>query len=299
MKAYLEIARPFSLTASLVPVLLAGALADQAGRFDLVLFVLTLVANLSLQAGTNVVNEIYDVRTGADTPASPRASKALIARRLTVRGAAAFAVLLLALTGAIGLYLVSLRGLPMLVIGLVGIAAGYSYTGPPFAYKYHALGVPVVFLLMGPVMVAGAFLAITGELSATAIAAAIPIGLLVAAILHANDVRDIGEDAAAGVVTLSTLLDRPRATRLYTAMMASAFVVTPILVALRGIPPFGLAALATIPLAVGCVRTMEHAAATGDLSAIARIDQRTAQVHLLFGLALALAITISAAIAAL
>ena len=74
--------------------------------------------------------------------------------------------------------------------------------------EYRALGVPLVFVLMGPLMVVGTFFAVTGTWSATALAASVPVGLLVAAILDGNEWRDINEDSRAGISTLSARIGR-------------------------------------------------------------------------------------------
>lgn len=285
--AWLEIARPFSFTASIVPVLVGTALAYRDGLFDPLLFLATLVASVSLQAGTNVVNEIHDVRTGVDTRESPRASKALVDGRVSLGDARALAAVFFLITIAIGLWLVALRGWPLLVIGVAGVLGGYFYTAPPLQYKYRALGVPLVFVYMGVLMVVGTYYAITGRWSDAALYASLPVGILVAAILHANDVRDIEEDARAGFRTLSILLRRPTAAWLYIAMVLGAFALLAVLVALGGLPRRTLLTLLALPLAAAVAWQMRRAMVTGDLGAIARIDQRTALVHLLFGLLLA------------
>lgn len=291
--AWLEIARPFSFTASIVPVLVGAALAYRDGLFDPLLFLATLVASVSLQAGTNVVNEIHDVRTGVDTKDSPRASKALVEGRVPLGEARALAAAFFLVTIAIGLALVALRGWPLLAIGLAGVLGGYFYTAPPFQYKYRALGVPLVFVYMGVLMVVGAYYAIAGRWSDAALYASLPVGILVAAILHANDVRDVDEDARAGFRTLSILLTRAPAARLYVWMMLGAFLLTGLLVIAGQLPLFALVALLALPGALRATAEMRRAMATGDIGVIARIDQRTAQVHLLFGLLLASGIVLA------
>lgn len=291
--AWLEIARPFSFTASIVPVLVGAALAYRDGLFDPLLFLATLVASVSLQAGTNVVNEIHDVRTGVDTKDSPRASKALVEGRVPLGEARALAAAFFLVTIAIGLALVALRGWPLLAIGLAGVLGGYFYTAPPFQYKYRALGVPLVFVYMGVLMVVGAYYAIAGRWSDAALYASLPVGILVAAILHANDVRDVDEDARAGFRTLSILLTRTPAARLYVWMMLGAFLLTGLLVIAGQLPLFALVALLALPGALRATAEMRRAMATGDIGVIARIDQRTAQVHLLFGLLLASGIVLA------
>ena len=161
-----------------------------------------------LHAGTNIVNEVYDVRKGIDTITAPRASHAIVKGRMNERRRRSSPSSAFGLAVAVGLYLVWLRGPAIIVLGLLGLVGGYGYTAPPFEYKYRALGVPLVFLLMGPLMVEGAYFAVSGEWSMTALVLSIPVGLLVAAILHGNEWRDISEDTRAGISTLSARIGR-------------------------------------------------------------------------------------------
>src|SRR6185437_11317253 len=113
-------------------------------------FTAALAGGVLLQAGTNIVNEIFDVRQGVDTIISPRASHALLKGRLSERAAFAAAAVAFLLAIAVGVALVALRGPAIIGLGVLGLVGGYGYTAPPLQYKYHALGVPLVFLLMGP-----------------------------------------------------------------------------------------------------------------------------------------------------
>lgn len=295
--AWLEISRPFSWTASVVPVLVGSALAWKDGPFSPPIFLAVLVASVTLQAATNVVNELYDVRNQVDTPDSPRASRALVEGRLTDREALWGGLLLFGVVVVIGLVLVALRGLPMLALGLAGVLGGYFYTAPPFQYKYRALGVPLVFLLMGPLMVIGAHYALSGSYSEQAILASLPVGILVAAILHANDVRDVEDDARTGFQTLSTLLGQVTAAHLYVGMIVAAYLVVLALAAARALPIWSLVTLLVLPLALGAARKMERGVhVSGGTVHLARLDQATAQLHLLFGLLLALAFVLQRAL---
>src|SRR5213594_3714078 len=178
-----EIARPFSFTASTVPVAAGGALAAVAGAFDAGLFLAPLVGAVALHVGTNVTNEIYDVRKGVDTIVSPRASHAIVKGRITDRAAYRFAIAAFLVAVLVGLYLVSVRGWPIVALGIVGLIGGYTYTAPPFQYKFGPVGIPLVFLLMGPLMVVGSFYAISGRFDLSAVAASIPVALVVGAYL--------------------------------------------------------------------------------------------------------------------
>jgi len=157
-----EVLRPFAFTASIVPITAGGAIAAVDGAFAWVPFLAALAAGVLLHGGTNIVNEIYDVRQGIDTITSPRASHAIVKGRLTERQAYAVALTAFSLAIGIGLYLTWLRGPAIVALGLIGLVGGYTYTAPPFQYKYRALGLPLVFLLMGPLMTVGSYFAVTG-----------------------------------------------------------------------------------------------------------------------------------------
>jgi 1,4-dihydroxy-2-naphthoate octaprenyltransferase len=277
-----EIVRPFAYTASAVPVAIGGAVAAYDGRFAWLPFLEALIAAVFIHSGTNVINEIYDVRKGIDSITSPRASHALVKGRLTERAAFVVAIASLVIAIAVGLHLVYERGPIMLALGLAGVAGGWGYTAPPLQYKYHALGVPLVFLLMGPLMVVGSYFAVTGGWSAQAVYLSIPVGLLVAAILHGNEWRDISEDRRAGIATLSGSLGREWSHRGYVLLVIGAFVTLGLLSAFELAPPMVMLAVLALPFMVRVIRAAELGA-NGQMRAIARIDLQTARLHFAFG----------------
>jgi 1,4-dihydroxy-2-naphthoate polyprenyltransferase len=288
-----EIVRPFSFTASTVPVATAAALAALNGLFSWPFFLAALLGALLLHIGTNVVNEIYDVRKGIDSITSPRASHALLKGRLTEREAFLLAGLACAGAAAIGLWLILARGWPVAAFGLLGLVGGVGYTAPPFQYKYRALGLPLVFLLMGPLMVVGAYYVITGAFGWSALVASLPVGLLVGAILHGNEWRDISDDARAGIRTFSILAGRRAAHAGYLSLVVGAYIALALAVAFGTLPPLGLLAMLSLPLLVRAIRASELGA-SGQQRAIAMIDLETAQLHAAFGFLLALGLAMAA-----
>ena len=287
-----EVLRPFAFTASIVPVAAGGALAWADGRFDLGLFLLALAGGVLLHSGTNIVNEVYDVRQGVDTITSPRASHAILKGRISERDALRVAYACFALAALIGLALIAVRGWPIAVLGAAGLVCGYFYTAPPFQLKYRALGVPLVFVLMGPLMTVGAYYAVAGTWSWTALALSIPVGLLVAAILHGNEWRDISEDARAGIVTLSTRFGKDAAHVGYLALILGAYVALGVGVALAILPPTTMLAVLALPFLAQVMRDAELGA-TGQARAIAMIDLETARLHLAFGSLLVVGVLLS------
>ncbi len=281
--AWVEIARPFSFTASSIPVLAAGAIALTEAKFDWLLFLLALAASVLLHMGTNITNEIFDVRNGVDSITSPRASMALLKGRLSekeafglVGGAFLTAILL-------SIPMILARGWPVIGLGLLGLILGYGYTAPPFQYKYKALGLPMVFILMGPLMVMGAYFVITGEINALSFVVSVPIGLLVTAILHGNEWRDIADDARFGIGTLSALMGRKRAHFVFISLITSAYLAVVLGVLLNILPQGSLLAVLSLPFLVRSIRTSELGI-NGQQRAIAKIDLETAQLHAAFGI---------------
>jgi 1,4-dihydroxy-2-naphthoate polyprenyltransferase len=294
VSAWYEIVRPFSFTASAVPVSAGGALAAIDRRFSWPLFLGALFAALFLHIGTNVLNEIYDVRKGIDTITSPRASHALLKGRLSEREAFALATVAFALAAGIGVALIVARGWWVAAFGVAGLIGGYGYTAPPLQYKYRALGLPLVFLLMGPLMVLGAYYVVTGGFSWGAVAISVPVGLLVTAILHGNEWRDISEDARAGIATFSIRAGRRVAHVGYVALVVGAYLALAMAIATKALPPLSALALLSLPLLVRAIRSSELGA-SGQQRAIAMIDLQTAQLHAAFGFLLVLGLALAAA----
>jgi 1,4-dihydroxy-2-naphthoate octaprenyltransferase len=287
-----EIARPFSLTATLVPVGAATALAatNTALRWTLVAGV--FLAALCIQLATNIINEIEDVRHGVDSITTPRASQAILKGRVSERAATIGAGIVATTAVALGGWLIYERGWPIALLGLVGLIGGVGYTAPPLQLKYRAMGPPVVFLLMGPVMVEGAYWTITGKFSGSALALSFPVGLLVTAILQGNEWRDIADDARAGISTIAIKIGPKAAGVGYIALVTGAYLALTGAVLAKAVPLDSLIAMASLPLMVYIVRAGE-AGERGDKRALAKIDLMTARLHALFGALLVVGVALA------
>ncbi len=281
--AAVEIIRPFSFTASAIPVLAAAALTLAQGKFNFTLFIISLAASVLLHVGANVTNEIFDVRNGVDAITSPNASQALLKGRMTERAAFGLVGGSFILAILFGIALIAMRGWPVALLGLIGLTLGYSYTAPPFQYKYRALGLPLIFTLMGPLMVLGAYYVITGEIGWSPFIVSLPIGLLVTAILHGNEWRDITDDARFGVGTVSALVGRKWAHIVYLVLVTGAYLTLGLGVLAGALPHASLLALLSLPFLVRAIRSSELGI-NGQQRAIAKIDLETAQLHAAFGL---------------
>jgi 1,4-dihydroxy-2-naphthoate octaprenyltransferase len=255
-RIWLVAARPRTLPAAIAPVLVGTALAGSEDEFKALAFVAALVGSIFIQIGTNLSNDYSDARRGADTadrlgPVRVTAQGLVAPRQVLVATWLAFAVAV-----AAGAYLIALVGWELLAIGAASILAGVLYTGGPRPYGYEGLGELFVFLFFGIVAVTGSYYVQTEDLRASAFELAVPVGLLAAAILVVNNVRDIDTDRRARKRTLAVRLGRLRARRLYAGMLLLAYVVT-VAVAIGGaVEAWILLSLASFPLVPPLVRTV-------------------------------------------
>jgi len=283
VRMWVQAVRPFSLTASIVPVLLGTAVAVTQGLFNPGLLLLTLLGAVAIQGAANLFSDYFDYRGGYDTPESYGSSGVLVRGILQPSEVFLAGLVLIALDVAIGLYLTVIRGTPILVLGVLGALGAYFYSGKPVAYKYRALGDPMIFLLFGPLMVLGAYYVQARSIEFIPMLYALPVGCLVTAILHVNNIRDMPTDARGGGVTVARALGLDGAKLLLYGLLAAAYLLV-IAGMLNGTFVRGAAlAFLSAPLAWGLVKQVAAAKASRDL---VMLDVAAARVHLVFGLLL-------------
>ena len=288
---WIQAVRAPSLSAAAIPVFLGVAIAARAGYFSLGRMVLALVGAIAIQAGTNLINDYYDYRSGADSEQSLGPSMVIQRGLLTPDQVWRGGIVAFALGAAIGLILVALCGWPILALGIPSIAAGYFYTASPVSLAYVALGELTVFVFMGPVIVLGAYFVMALHFSSAALWASIPLGFMVAGILHANNIRDIESDTRHGKRTIATMLGRTGANYELVALDVAAYATTIAAVLAHTLPWIALVVFITIPRALDQVRIVMRESAPKKLN-LALF--RSVQLHMEFGLLMIAAFLIAA-----
>ena len=216
MRIWIEAARPRTLSAAVVPVLVGTATAGAVVWWR---FGAALVVSLALQVAVNYANDYFDGVRGVDTPDRVGPTRAVAAglvppSRMKVAVAGA-----LATAAGAGIALTIAVGPELLLAGVAAIVAALAYSGGPRPYASAGLGEVFVFVFFGLVATTGSAYVHVEEIPLVTAIAAIPVGLLATAILVVNNLRDIPTDAAAGKRTLAVRLG-PRATRhLYAALL--------------------------------------------------------------------------------
>lgn len=273
---WIQAARPATLWAALAPVLVAAGLASGDGVFRWDAFIAAALGAVAIQIATNFANDASDAKRGADTedrigPTRMVATGVIKERQMWAATAVTFGVAALA-----GIWLITIAGWIIAVIGVASILAGLGYVGGPRPYGYRGLGELFVFVFFGVVATVGSRFVHDQTFPLDAWLLAIPMGFLVTAILVANNIRDIETDRTAGKRTLAVILGRPKTKQLYAGLIYGAFIAITIFGTLRLIPLATLIAVFWLPWGVGLVRTVysetSGAALIGALKGTARLQ---------------------------
>lgn len=280
--------RPWSFTMTVISVSVGSSLASLDGRFSWALHLLAAAGAVFIHAGTNLLNDYYDVKHGLDTESAATAQyrqHAIVHGLLPARQVMRAAYALFAAGAAIGIYLTFASGWMVLFIGFIGILAGIGYTAPPMKYKHIALGEASVFLMWGPLMVEGAYYVQMQVLSLNAFLVSIPFGVLVALTIFANNIRDIDHDKARHIRTIAIWLGPEKGIHAYLMLVVLAYAST-LLISLAGvISLWGLLVFLSLPLAVQLLSRMKRGIPPD-------ADARTAKLDTAFGVLLMAALII-------
>jgi 1,4-dihydroxy-2-naphthoate polyprenyltransferase len=254
LRIWMMAARPRTLPAAIAPVLVGTALAGFFHIFHPLRFLAALLGAIFIQVGTNLSNDYSDARRGADAddrlgPVRVTAGGLVPPKQVLVATYVSFGLAVLA-----GVYLVAVAGWLLLVIGAASILAGILYTGGPKPYGYEGLGELFVFLFFGVVAVAGSFYVQVTHLDWEAFALSVPVGLLAAAILVVNNIRDIDSDRRASKRTLAVKLGRANTRWLFAAIIYGAFLLAPVTWIFGPLKPWLMLTWLALPLATALVR---------------------------------------------
>ena len=251
-RIWLVAARPRTLPAAVAPVLVGTACAYfflEDVRW--LAFAAAMLGSILIQIGTNLANDYSDAKRGADTAerlGPVRVTSAGLVAPKRVLYATWIAFGLAALTG---IYLATVAGPEIIAVGVVSILAGVFYTGGPRPYGYAGMGEIFVFVFFGLVAVNGSYYVQLEEIDTLPLLLSAPVGFLSTAILVVNNIRDLETDRRAGKRTLAVRLGRERTRVLFTALVAGAFLLVPLAIALGDGPWLALISLAAMPLALG------------------------------------------------
>jgi 1,4-dihydroxy-2-naphthoate octaprenyltransferase len=237
--------------------LIGGLLAVEANRVgggppvDWALFLLAVVGLVLAHAANNMINDYFDTTGGIDTDDYVRALYAphpILSGWVTKRQLEIAILIVNAIGAGIMLVLAAIRGPLIIVFALAGLFVSVFYVAPPIRLKYHGLGEPGVFLVWGPLMVGGTFLAATGTIPGWVLLVSVPYALIVTAVLFGKHIDKIEADTKLGVRTLPVILGEERARVVGQWLMILFYPLTLLAVLLGWIGPWALLIVLGLPL---------------------------------------------------
>ena len=290
-RSWLAGARPRTLPAAVVPVLVGTACVT--GDHDVIAWraLAAGVVALALQVGTNYANDYSDGVRGTDDPGRRVGPVRLVGWGIQPPGAVKRAALLsFGVAVVAGLALAAAVGPELLVVGAAALAAGWFYTGGSHPYGYYGYGELFVFTFFGVVATAGSAYVQTDDLLALALVASIPVGLWATALLVINNLRDIPGDTESGKRTLAVRIGDARTRWLYVGMLVASFGCIPIVAGGFGRPAAAMSLVGIVLARQPVLQVLEGAKGP----ALIPVLVSTSRVQLVSGTLLALGLWLSA-----
>lgn len=286
LRPWVMAARPKTLPAAIIPVLVGAAYAWRDGFSHPMAFAVCMVFALLVQIGTNYANDTFDFLKGADREDRVGPQRAVLSGLIAPRTMVMATVAVFGLAFLVGLILVAYRGPGLLIIGVTSILFGFAYTGGPFPLAYRGLGDVFVVVFFGLVAVGGTYYVLAGTVTAEVLIAAGPIGLLATNILVVNNFRDMETDARARKRTLVVRFGRGFARWQYGLSLLLVMLV-PVGFALQQQSPMMLLPLIAAPLGYSVLKRLTPDRPPAELNALLGAS---AGVLLIYGVLLVIAV---------
>ncbi len=280
LSIWLDAARPKTLAAALVPVMVGAALAWNDGLFRLDTSAVALFCAFTIQIGTNFANDYFDFIKGADTDDRVGFQRATATGLISSRAMLTATIITMSIAFLAGLYLVWVGGFVILIIGILSLLFGVLYTGGPFPLGYNGLGDLFVFIFFGFVAVMGTYYVNALEWSMISFWASIPVGALAVNILVINNLRDVEQDKVAGKNTLGVIFGETSLKVEYLLMALLSYPVLFYFYSLDGFSPWIFLPLLTLPFLLVIFYDIQNHKNKAELN---QTLEQTAQFMILFG----------------
>lgn len=287
LKYWIIAAHPWSFPASGSPALMAfsyvfylyktGVVSDVNWANGVIAFFGAIIFHMS----GNLIGDYHDYMNGVDQLEKTGPFRVLIHKIFKPKTILIYGYIVLLLGIIIGAYLFLRTGLPLIYIGLYGIISATLY----YKFKYVALGDLIIFLSFGLMIMLGVVYVMTGIINWTSLLVASPVGLLIVAILHANNTRDMLQDKQAGIKTQAMNLGLEGSQIMYQTLLLVSYLLVAASVLLNLLHPLVFIVLITLPMALKNIKLMKQAT-INNLCIIQFLDTHTAKLVLVFSLLL-------------
>lgn len=288
LKIWVKATRASFLTAAILPVLLGAAISwSEAGKFNLLTFLMVIVGVSLLHLAANLCNDYFDHVTRNDwvnknpTPFSG-GSRVIQEGAIAPKGILMFSLACFAAGSFIGLWLNYKIGTNVILfMGIIGVFLGFFYTALPLKIGYRGLGEIIVGFCFGPLVVMGSYYSQAVKFSWAALWASIPIGILVALILFINEFPDFEADSKVNKNTFVVLLGKEKAVVLFNIFLWLVYAVIALCAIFRSLPWISLITFLTIP---GAFKIMKVSRSNFDkINELLPANIATIKLHIMVG----------------
>lgn len=274
INVWVQAARPWTLGVAISPILMGTIIAHTESGIHWLAALAALLGGVFIQIGTNLANDYFDFKKGADTASrvGPQrvTQSGLIAPETVKKGfIACFGISFL-----LGIYLVYLGGWPIVAIGLVSLLMGVIYTGGPFPLAYHGLAELPAFLFFGPIACATTTYVQTGSWSTSSLIAGVSAGFFSVALLSINNLRDYQEDRKVGKHTLIAIFGRRFGVGEYGFSILTATLLPLVLIFMA--PDHAMVGITAITslMAIHALRITVHYKESSELYAVLKMTSK-------------------------
>lgn len=290
LKHWIMVAHPWAWPASGSPALIAfsyvfymyktGVIAEVNWTFG----ILAIIGAIIFHASGNLISEYHDYMSGVDRIEKTGPIRLIVLGVFKPKPVLIYGYIVLFVGILLGIYLLMNTGLPLLFIGIIGIISSTLY----YKFKYAAMSDFVIFICYGLSIALGVAYVMTTELIWTALLVSTPVGLLIVAILHANNTRDMLQDKVAGIKTQAMKLGLEGSQIVYQTLLLAAYLFVAVAVMMRLLHPLAFVVLITFPIALKNIKLMKTAT-IDNLAKIQFLDTHTAKLVLIFSVLLSAA----------
>jgi 1,4-dihydroxy-2-naphthoate octaprenyltransferase len=288
LKHWLMVAHPWSWPASGSPAMIAfsyvfymyktGVVAEVNWSFG----ILAIIGAVIFHAAGNLISEYHDYVSGVDKLEKTGPVRLIVL--FEPKPVLLYGYLVLSAGILLGIYLLVNTGLPLLLVGIIGVVSATLY----YKFKYAGMSDLIIFICYGMSIAFGVVYAMTTELVWPILLISTPVGMLIVAILHANNTRDMIQDKEAGIKTQAMKLGLEGSQIVYQTLLLVAYLVVAIAVMMRFLHPVVFVVLVTFPLAIKNIKLMKTAT-VDNLAKIQFLDTYTAKLVLMFSMLLSAA----------
>lgn len=271
-RQFIRVSRPPTLSASVIPLLVGGIAAWINGHFVMWAWIDIVIIAFLMQIAVNMLNEHFDFEGGLDNAESLGIGGIIVSGEVTSHDVKRMAIILYTIALLLGLILTWYRGETILIMGLLGILAGFFYSGGPFPISSTPFGEIMVMGIMGPLEILATEMAASGHITQLGWIVSFPIGLLVASILLANNLRDCDKDGRHGRRTIPVLFGPMGGMAFLAAFIGGALVIITIAVVMHVFPPTSLIVWLALPVIYKSLRSLWNNGLPNAVSIIGRLN---------------------------